>query len=238
MIRIQRSIAETGGNTDNIVNLVALSRGKSNKKYALMEYGGDDLEYSSLHNGPFSGDKLKSTFFQAANGINTLFKAGYQHHDIKPENILINDKGVVKICDFGFATKIDETEPMVRSGSPGYMSPEKLYGLTDYPKDKADSWALGCTFAEICLGDDTVIMPVTRDMYLDHKMPYQDAVDILKKARKKAYRKLRKIEGEQAADFFWALTEPDPDKRLSPSEALEHPYFDDIHTSYKLTGLV
>ncbi|MBO9494001.1 serine/threonine-protein kinase [Thalassotalea sp. G20_0] len=227
MVRIQRAIAATGENTENIANLVSLSRGKSNKKYILMEYGGENLLDSSEKDRLFRGEDLKSAFFQATRGINTLFKAGYQHHDIKPENILINGKGVVKICDFGFSAKMDRATP-VRSGTPSYISPEKLYNSTNKPNVRADSWALGCTFAEMCLGGDP-IMPVTKDMWKG-KTPYKEALAKLKEAREDAYQKLLEVEGEQAADFFRALTEPDPEMRLSPTEALEHPYFASYHS--------
>ncbi|MGO0307621.1 serine/threonine-protein kinase [Endozoicomonas acroporae] len=227
MVRIQRAIAATGENTENIVNLVSLSRGKSNKKYILMEYGGQDLLDTSEQEGLFRGENLKSTFFQATRGINTLFKAGYQHHDIKPENILINEKGVVKICDFGLSAKMDRATPVL-SGTPCYTSPEKLYNLTKKPNVRADSWALGCTFAEMRLGGDP-IMPVTRDMQ-NGKTSYKEALAKLKEAREVAYQKLLEKEGEQAADFFRALTEPDPKMRLSPTEALEHPYFASYHS--------
>ncbi|WP_422445750.1 serine/threonine-protein kinase [Endozoicomonas sp. ALB091] len=227
MVRIQRAIAATGENTENIVNLVCLSRGKSDQKYILMEYGGHDLLNSLEQDGLFRGEELKSTFFQATRGINTLFKAGYQHHDIKPENILINGKGLVKICDFGFSAKMDRATPVL-SGTPDYISPEKMYNLTKKPNVRADSWALGCTFAEMCLGGDPV-MPVTQDMW-ERKMSYKEALAQLKEAREDAYQKLLEVEGEQAADFFRALTEPDPKMRLSPTEALEHPYFESYHS--------
>ncbi|WP_257296534.1 serine/threonine-protein kinase [Endozoicomonas sp. YOMI1] len=227
MIRIQRAIASTGGSTKNIVNLVSLSRGRSDHKYALMEFGGQDLLKSSEEDGLFEGEELKTTFFQATRGISTLFKAGYQHHDIKPENILINTKGVVKICDFGLAKKMEGIK-QVDSGTPCYMSPEKLYRLTNYPNDRADSWALGCTFAEMCLGGDP-IMHVTKDMR-SRKTPFKKAVAELEIMREDAYQKLLKKEGKQAADFFNALTELDPRKRLSPTEALEHPYFNSCYS--------
>ncbi|WP_257265844.1 protein kinase [Endozoicomonas sp. ONNA2] len=227
MIIIQRAVARTGGNTENIIQIVAMSRGRSDKKYALMEYGGKNLKKSSKQNGCFKGEKLKRTFYQTVKGVNTLFKVGYQHQDIKPENILINDEGVVKICDFGLALRIGGCR-QVRDGSLKYMSPEKLYRLDYEPNDRADSWALGCTFAELCL-DCKSIMPVDMDMFKG-KLPYKAAIDKINKKRKDVYEQLLEKEGKQAADLFWALTEPDPKKRLSPTEALAHPYFDSCHS--------
>ncbi|WP_257267267.1 serine/threonine-protein kinase [Endozoicomonas sp. ONNA2] len=216
LIKIQRAVARTGGNSENIVNLISLSRGRSDKKYALLEYGGMDLRKSLKKDGCFKGVDLKEAFFQAVNGVSTLFQAGYQHHDIKPENILINGKGKVKICDFGFAEQLGGSIQIL-SGTPWYKPPEKKYRLDDQKNDRADSWSLGCTFAEMRLGYP--VMPV------DDGIPFNEAMKSIKTLRTETYEELLEKEGQQAAELFMSLTEPDPADRLSPTEALSHPYF-------------
>lgn len=221
LIKIQRAVARTGGNPNHIVNLISLSRGRSNQKYALLEYGGMNLYQSLKKDGCFNGSELKSTFHQAIKGVNTLFEAGYQHHDIKPENILIDGKGIVKICDFGIA------EPLRRktqnpNGTSWYMPLEKLYELNTLDNDRADSWSLGCTFAEMSLGHP--VIPVSDDM-VKGGIPLEKAVDKIKKMKKKAYKQLLQKEGKEAAELFLSLTELNPANRLSPTEALSHSYF-------------
>lgn len=220
-IKIQRAVARTGGNPENIVNLISLSRGKSDKKYALLEFGGMDLLKSLEQDGCFTGVELKETFFQAVNGVSTLFQAGYQHHDIKPENILINDKGKVKICDFGLAEPLDGNKQS-DSGTPWYMPLEKMYLLDDQRNDRADSWSLGCTFAEMRLGYP--VMQISEAM-AKAQMPFNKARDKIKAMRIKAYEQLLQKEGKEAADLFRSLTKLEPNGRLSPTEALSHPYF-------------
>ncbi|WBA82774.1 protein kinase [Endozoicomonas sp. GU-1] len=216
LIKIQRAVARTGGNSENIVNLIALSRGRSNKKYALLEYGGKDLRESLKEGVRFKGVELKEAFFQVVNGVSTLFQAGYQHHDIKPANILINDEGKVKICDFVLAEPLGGSV-QVLSGTSWYKPPEKLYRLDDQKNDRADSWSLGCTFAEMRLGYS--VMPVGDDM------PFNEAVKAIKSLRRQTWEELLEKEGQEAADLFLSLTELDPADRLSPTEALSHPYF-------------
>ncbi|WP_257285830.1 protein kinase, partial [Endozoicomonas sp. SESOKO1] len=208
--------------TENIIKIVAMSRGRSDEKYALMEYGGQDLPHYSKENGNFKDENLKKTIFQVVKGVSSLYKAGYQHHDIKPDNILITNEGVVKLCDFGLAEKMAGKEQK-KNGTPLYMPLEKLYELKSYPNDKADSWSLGCTFAEMCLGCP-VIDYISAGLLWYLLLNLEAAEERLDRLRESTYLQLREKEGEQAADFFMALTELDPKKRLSPTEALEHPY--------------
>ncbi|WP_257285833.1 protein kinase, partial [Endozoicomonas sp. SESOKO1] len=209
--------------TENIIKIVAMSRGRSDEKYALMEYGGQDLHHFTEENGVFKDENLKKTFFQAVKGVSTLFRAGYLHHDIKPDNILINDEGVVKLCDFGLAEKMPGKEKK-RFGTVLYMPLEKLYKLETYPNDKVDSWSLGCTFAEMRLGYP-VIDDFSAGLLWNRYLNVNAAEEKLEVLRESTYLQLLEKEGEQAAELFNALTELDPRQRLSPTEALKHPYF-------------
>lgn len=72
--------------------------------YILMEYieGKNISEYLAIN-----PDKLNEVFNQVINGFTHLEQAGILHRDIRPDNILISDEGIVKIIDFGFSKKID-----------------------------------------------------------------------------------------------------------------------------------
>jgi CheY-like chemotaxis protein/predicted Ser/Thr protein kinase len=75
------------------------------------------------------------------------------HRDIKPANIMLNHSGMIKIVDFGVAIKGDagkKTEKNQVIGSPMYMSPEQVAGLTvDY---RSDIYSVGATFYHIFTG--------------------------------------------------------------------------------------
>src|SRR5829696_3562645 len=68
---------------------------------------------------------ILDTFIQAAQGLKAMHQLGYAHCDIKPNNILRNDKGQVKIIDFGQGCKIGTVKERIQ-GTPDYIAPEQV----------------------------------------------------------------------------------------------------------------
>jgi serine/threonine protein kinase len=65
------------------------------------------------------------TFIAAAQGLRALHQMGYAHCDIKPNNILRNEKGEVKVIDFGQSCKIGTVKERIQ-GTPDYIAPEQV----------------------------------------------------------------------------------------------------------------
>jgi len=69
--------------------------------------------------------ELVDTFIQAAEGLHALHQMGYVHCDLKPNNILRNDAGKVKVIDFGQTVKIGTIKDRIQ-GTPDYIAPEQV----------------------------------------------------------------------------------------------------------------
>lgn len=97
--------------------------------FIVMDYvDGQNLKYHTLTHGSLEPSRALNYAQQIAEGLDTAFKHGVVHRDIKPQNILINTKGVVKITDFGLARSretVTLTQSNVFMGTAYYISPEQ-----------------------------------------------------------------------------------------------------------------
>ena len=90
---------------------------------------------------------------QVLNGIMYLHKIKHQvHRDIKPDNVLINSSGAVKLSDFGISKELEMTMGLCNTfvGTMIYMSPERIHGKKySY---SSDIWSLGLMVIELAKG--------------------------------------------------------------------------------------
>ena len=108
-----------------------------------------------LHNyGPLPEDILGKVVVSTLNALHYL-KSVHDviHRDVKPSNILINQKGEIKMCDFGISKQLVESCAKTRGAGPtAYISPERLdIELKEYDV-RADVWSLGITVIELLTG--------------------------------------------------------------------------------------
>ncbi|HEV2656432.1 MAG TPA: protein kinase [Ktedonobacteraceae bacterium] len=101
----------------------------SNTNYIVMDYiDGQSLKYYMINDGPMEALRALNYARQIAEGLDTAYKQGVVHRDIKPQNILINTKDMVKITDFGLARgreTVTLTQSNVFMGTAYYISPEQ-----------------------------------------------------------------------------------------------------------------
>lgn len=72
------------------------------------------------------------------------------HRDIKPSNVLVNSRGMIKLCDFGVATETVNSVANTFVGTSTYMAPERIKG--DPYTVKSDVWSVGLTIMELAIG--------------------------------------------------------------------------------------
>jgi len=118
----------------------------------VFEYMKQDLLelMKSKEPGHLEESEIKDIIYQTLLGLAYMHKYGYFHRDMKPENLLINDK-IVKIADFGLAREIRSIPPYTEYVSTRYYrAPECILKSSNY-NSPIDIWAVGCIMAEMYL---------------------------------------------------------------------------------------
>ena len=91
---------------------------------------------------PSELDAVISSFIQAAEGLQAMHRMGWAHCDIKPNNILRDGEGNVKVIDFGQACRIGTIKERIQ-GTPDYIAPEQVSRLPI--AESTDVFNLGAT---------------------------------------------------------------------------------------------
>jgi serine/threonine protein kinase/tetratricopeptide (TPR) repeat protein len=131
----------------NIVSIhdVGFDRGL-NLHFLAMEFvDGRPLTDILEERGPLAPQEAIDIVLQATNGLGAAHGKSIVHRDIKPGNLMITERGVVKVTDFGLA-KVSDPDDNTSTiiGSPNYMPPEQFEGKA---KDgRSDIYSLGITF--------------------------------------------------------------------------------------------
>jgi serine/threonine protein kinase/tetratricopeptide (TPR) repeat protein len=137
----------------NVCRMYDLSR-ELGTQFITMEYvEGENLKSLMRRMGQFSIGKAVSVARQACEGLAQAHQLGVVHRDLKPQNIMIDNDGNVRIMDFGIARSLKGkgiTDARVMIGTPEYMSPEQVDGAE--ADGRADIYALGVVLYEMLTG--------------------------------------------------------------------------------------
>lgn len=169
-------------NHKNIVKYLGSLKTKTHL-HIILEY----VENGSLANiikpnkfGPFPESLVAVYIAQVLEGLVYLHEQGVIHRDIKGANILTTKEGLVKLADFGVATKLTEADVNTHSvvGTPYWMAPEviEMSGVCA----ASDIWSVGCTVIELltCVPPyyDLQPMPALFRIVQDENPPIPDSL--------------------------------------------------------------
>lgn len=242
----------------NILQLqeMAIERSKGRKKpsmYMVTPYMEHDL--SGLLENPnvhFTEPQIKCYMLQLLEGVRYLHGNSILHRDMKAANLLINNKGILQIADFGLARPYDEPPPQPGKGggeakreyttlvvTRWYRPPELLLQLRRYTT-AIDMWGVGCVFGEMFKGKpilagnsdlnqaqlifNLVGSPTEENMPGWSSLPGCEGVKNFG-SKPGNLSEVFKEQGPAAISLLSELLKLDWRKRINAIDALKHPYF-------------
>ncbi|CAL5869511.1 uncharacterized protein PFLUO_LOCUS3741 [Penicillium psychrofluorescens] len=99
---------------------------------------------------PFLPSEIKTVLLQIVGGLEFLHSQWIMHRDLKTSNLLMNNRGEIKLADFGMARYYGDPPPKLTQlvVTLWYRSPELLLGADKYGPE-IDMWSIGCIFGEL-----------------------------------------------------------------------------------------
>jgi cyclin-dependent kinase len=192
---------------------------------------------------------VKSFLFQLLTGVAYCHHHRVLHRDLKPQNLLINREGELKLADFGLARAFgipvrSYTHEVVTLW---YRAPDVLLGSRKY-STPVDIWSVGCIFAEMVIGTP-LFKGTTEESQLEmifrylgtpnettyptfHELPdYREDFPVFP-APACLHALVPKLE-DVGVDLLAKMLEYDPAKRISAASARQHPFFVDLPESLR-----
>ncbi len=191
----------------------------SQNLYFIMDLiqGGDLLYHLRLHRR-FDDEKTRFYISEMILVLEFLHKNNIMYRDIKPENILIDTTGHIKLVDFGLSKMFEKNEKMYTiCGTSFYLAPELIKGK-GYNCD-ADWWSLGCLMYELLSGKPPPFRMERNDI---NTLNFDKPVE------------MDNSFSDDAKDLITKLLVVDPKQRLGAGKdgvekLKQYPYFKDIN---------
>lgn len=164
----------------------------------------------------FAEEHAKFYALCIADVIAYLHRGKYVYRDLKPENVMIDARGFVKLIDFGFCKYLLGEKTYTLCGTPGYLAPEVV--TMEGHDFSADLWSLGILIYEMITGESPFYYDGIDQMELFESIvldPYKPPPDV----------------SQEADDIMGRLLVKDPSRRLGASgenHVVEHSWFADL----------
>ncbi|XP_038054827.1 citron Rho-interacting kinase-like isoform X3 [Patiria miniata] len=159
--------------------------------YLIMEFhpGGDMLSLLSRFDDVFEESMAQFYLAEMVAAIHSLHTMGYVHRDIKPDNILVDRTGHIKLADFGSAAKLSSDNKVCAKmpvGTPDYVAPEVLMSMNSKEGTyglECDWWSLGIVAYEMLFGktpftEDSIVVTYSNIMDFKNKLKFPSVPEV------------------------------------------------------------
>ncbi|KAL1188123.1 Mitogen-activated protein kinase kinase kinase 2 [Cardamine amara subsp. amara] len=164
--------------------------------------------------GPFPESVVRTYTNQLLLGLEYLHNHAIMHRDIKGANILVDNKGCIKLADFGASKQVAELATISGAksmkGTPYWMAPEVI--LQTGHSFSADIWSVGCTVIEMVTGE------------APWSQQYKEIAAIFHIGTTKSHPPIPDNLSSDAQDFLLKCLEQEPNLRPTATELLKHPF--------------
>ncbi|KAL0238803.1 hypothetical protein PCE1_004494 [Barthelona sp. PCE] len=145
--------------------------------------------------------------------IEEMHNRGIVHRDIKPQNVLISDDGMVKLADFGIVAQLsqDHTHANTQIGTPQYMAPEVFTGTGT--RTSADIWSIGIVAYEMACGVCPFQLKGKNHIAVSREIVRNDAPTLNPSLYSPAF-----------VDFVLCCLQKNPDHRYPARDLLKHQF--------------
>ena len=199
---------------------------KKNMTYFVLENApnGNIFDYIYVRGSGLGELRSKILFQQILYGVQCIHEHNICHLDIKLENILLNDKYIPKICDFGHAF-YNSNDIAYLSGTEEYRPPE-VDGNNKYDGIKVDIFYLASVLMLLTTGLPGFKKPVKSD-YFFIDIINENSVSYWEKVDEQMKRKEIELSGD-FKDLFFKMISIKPEKRPNINDILKHAWFKEI----------